>query len=182
MTSLYLKPYVYRWLNYCSSIELYEPYNLISETYTTVSEKSAFRPWSWAHLTLAYTAMLGPFGCLINGSDFEIGGILKKIPRPWMFFGGGPSFPTKKCNWMKNQIPDLYFSSYDHFSDVITPIIDEFFTITRKIKIGELFFIHFSTLRIFHESGIKTEGGGCACRQSGQSQKNVRLKMVWNVC
>ena len=34
------------------------------------------------------------------------------------------------------------------------------FTITRKIKIENWFFIRFSTLRIFHESGIKTEGEG----------------------
>ena len=44
---------------------------------------------------------------------------------------------------------DLYFSSHGHFG--------------RKMKIGKsenCFFIRFSTMRIFHENGSKTEDGG----------------------
>ena len=52
------------------------------------------------------------------------------------------------------------WSFFDHFCDVITPIFDEFFTITRKIKIRFfkiIFFILFSTFRIIHKNRIKTE-------------------------
>ena len=52
------------------------------------------------------------------------------------------------------------WSFFSHVCDVITPIFDSFFTITRKIKIEKLFFILSSTLRIFHKNGIKTEGRG----------------------
>ena len=62
----------------------------------------------------------------------------------------------------KIKFPIFIFSSYGHFCYVITPIFDEFFTITRKIKSDNYFFIRFSALRIFHRNGIKTEMRGSA--------------------
>ena len=44
---------------------------------------------------------------------------------------------------------------FGYFCDVITPIFDEFFTITRKIKIGE-FFYYFSHTIPHSPSSIKT--------------------------
>ena len=61
---------------------------------------------------------------------------------------------------------DFYFSSYDHFCDVITPIFDEFFTINREKKIGEFLYSIFSFYSAYSASSIKTrlklrgEGGG----------------------
>ena len=52
-------------------------------------------------------------------------------------------FTLQIRNWRnqkKNQISDSYFSNYGYFCDVITPIFDEFVTITRIIKIGKLIF------------------------------------------
>ena len=60
-----------------------------------------------------------------------------------------------RLNRNENQISDLYFSSYGNFCDVITPISDEFFTITRKIKIGE-FFLFFSFYSVHTASSMKT--------------------------
>ena len=52
-----------------------------------------------------------------------------------------------RLNQKKNQISDFYFSSYGHFFYVITPSFDEFFMITRKIKIGEFFCYFFHSIQ-----------------------------------
>ena len=39
------------------------------------------------------------------------------------------------------------WSFFIHFCDVITPIFDEFFTITRKIEIGEFFYSYFPSIQ-----------------------------------
>ena len=62
-----------------------------------------------------------------------------------------------RLNRKKNHIPDfsdLYFSSYSHFC---TSVFDTFFTITRKIKIGDFFYYFFqnwSKLRGWEGGGL----------------------------
>ena len=69
-------------------------------------------------------------------------------------------------NWlnrMKNKISDFsyfYFVSYGHFCDVITPIFDEFFTITRNIRIGEFFSFYSAHSASSMKTGSKLRGGG----------------------
>ena len=68
-----------------------------------------------------------------------------------------------QLNRKKNQISDFfyfYFSRYSHFCDLVTPIFNEFFIVTRKMNLEEKFisfFIIFSTLRIIHKNRIKTK-------------------------
>ena len=57
----------------------------------------------------------------------------------------------------------FYFLSYGHFYDVITPIFNEFFIITWKIKIGEFIYYFFSSYSAhsasFMKVGSKLRGG-----------------------
>ena len=69
-------------------------------------------------------------------------------------------------NRLKNPISDFYFSSSDRFC--YRKITKKRFiekkstkmTISQKIKSENWFFIQFSTSRIFHENGSKTDGEG----------------------
>ena len=74
----------------------------------------------------------------------------QNIFSPILFFSKVFKFTWKMRNRLKrkkNQISDFYFSSYGHFSDVIPPIFNEFFTITQKIKIGEFFYHFFHSIQ-----------------------------------
>ena len=74
----------------------------------------------------------------------------QNIFSPILFFSKVFKFTRKMRNRLKrkkNQISDFYFSSYGHFSDVIPPIFNEFFTVTQNIKIGEFFYHFFHSIQ-----------------------------------
>ena len=50
------------------------------------------------------------------------------------------------------------------FCDVITPIFDEFFTITQKMKIGKIFYFVFHSIQLTPQKPDQNRGGGSAYR------------------
>ena len=101
-------------------------------------------------------------------------------------------FTWKIRNWLNRKKKKTYFrfflflffelwSFFGHFCNVITPICDEFFTTTRKIKSENWFYIRFSTLRIFPKNEIKTDGGGGGVCRSLVGKSLFMLNAVFMV-
>ena len=71
----------------------------------------------------------------------------------------------------------FYFSNYGHFCDVSTPISNEFFTITRKIKIRKMFIIFFHYIQhITHPSWNWDQNwGGGVCLSLVGRESSLRI-------
>ena len=103
-----------------------------------------------------------------------------------IFFSKVAKFVWKirnQLNRKENEVSDFYFSSYGHVCSKNCQFSMNFHDNSRnRNRISwKLFFIRFSTLRIFHESGIKTKGGG-VCIYFVETEPKYFLRRIFFLC